>query len=170
MVTIGKILKPFGVRGEVRVQSLSDVPNRYERLGPVKLACPDGTSVTTTVESARAVKHGYILRCAAFSTPEAAARYQGALIQIEKEPDLPHAPDTYYQFEVIGLDVEDGQGQPMGTVTDILDLPHQQIFVITQDEREWLVPARKEMVDTIDLTKNLLRLRGRHLWDQSNAL
>ena len=34
-VTVGKIVKPFGVRGQVRVLSLTDVPGRLENLKDV---------------------------------------------------------------------------------------------------------------------------------------
>lgn len=170
MVTIGKILKPFGVKGHVRVHSLSDVPDRFEGLGLVTLQCPNGTCVETEVQSVRRTREGYIVGFSAFSTPEAAADYRGAFIQIQEQTDLPHAPDTFYQFELVGLQVEDLQGRTVGTVTDILDYPHQQVFVITHDGQEWLLPARKEMIESIDVANGRLRLTANHIWDQSNAL
>lgn len=170
MVTIGKILKPFGVRGQVRVESLSDVPDRFEGLDSVTLICTNGDHVVTNVQSVRQVGEGYILGFSAFSTPETASGFRGALIQIPEQPDLPREPDTFYQFELMGLHVEDQQGQPVGTVEDILDFPHQQVFVIKHDGREWLLPARKEMIDSIDIAKKRLRLASNELWDQSHAL
>ncbi|MGD9850382.1 MAG: ribosome maturation factor RimM [Nitrospirales bacterium] len=170
MVTIGKILKPFGVRGQVRVECLSDVPDRFEGLESVTLLCTNGDQVVTKVQSVRQIGEGYILGLSAFSTPETASGFRGALIQIPEQPDLPRAPDTFYQFELMGLQVEDQQGQTVGTVEDVLDFPHQQVFVIKHDGQEWLLPARKEMIESIDIAKNRLRLASNELWDQSNAL
>ena len=170
MVTIGKILKPFGVRGQVRVESLSDVPNRFEKLETVTLARSNGDRVETTVQSIRQIGEGYILGFSAFSTPEAASDYRGALIQIQEEPDLSRPPGIFFQFELVGLPVEDQEGQTVGTVTDILDYPHQQVFVISYEGQEWLLPARKELIECIDLPNNRLRLTANYSWDLSNAL
>ena len=170
MVTIGKILKPFGVRGHVRVQSLSDVPERFKELGTVTLNAPNGDCLETDVQSVRQIGEGYILGFSAFETPESAAQYRGALIQIPEQADLPREPDTFYQFELIGLRVENQEGQTVGTVEDILDYPHQQVLVIRHDEQEWLLPARKAMIESIDIGKGRIRLSSNQLWDLSNAL
>ena len=170
MVTIGKILKPFGVRGQVRVESLSDVPGRFEGLESVTLLCPNGDPVVTEVQSVRQMGEGYILGFSAFSTPETASNYRGALIQIPEQPDLPREPGMFYQFELIGLQVEDQTGQHRGTVEDILDFPHQQVFVIQHEGQEWLLPVRKEMIKSIDIDDGRLRLASNDIWDLSNAL
>lgn len=170
MVTIGKILKPFGVKGEVRVASLTDVPDRFDRLEHVALALANGQVVETEILSVRQVREGYILGFSAFSDPEEAARYRGAFIQVPEEPHLPRSDGTYYHFELIGLRVEDQQGQRLGVVEDILDYPHQQVFVIKQEEKEWLLPARKQMIESVDLPNKILRLASKEFWDLSNAL
>ena len=48
-VTVGKIVKPFGVRGQVRVLSLTDVPGRLENLTEVTLETSSGHSLVTEV-------------------------------------------------------------------------------------------------------------------------
>jgi len=89
MVTIGRILKPFGVQGEVRVESLSDVPGRFEGLETVTLVLPDGETLETLVTSVRQINQGVIIRLSAFSTPETAALYRGAWIKIPENQNLP---------------------------------------------------------------------------------
>ena len=42
LVTIGKIERPFGVRGEFKVRSLSDVPGRLDQLKQVQILEPTG--------------------------------------------------------------------------------------------------------------------------------
>ena len=55
LVAIGVIEKPFGVRGEMRVRSLSDVPGRFEGLTRVTLEAPSGAVKETAVRSVRAM-------------------------------------------------------------------------------------------------------------------
>lgn len=170
MVTIGKIVKPFGVKGEVRVASLTDVPGRFEHLEQVTLALPNGDIVTTEVLSIREAGEHYLVRFSGCAGPEEAGRFRGAFIQIPEESNLPREKDTFYQFELVGLQVENQQGQSLGIVEDILEFPQQQVFVIRQEGKEWLLPARKEMIDAIDLPNRTLRLAANDYWDLSNAL
>jgi 16S rRNA processing protein RimM len=53
MVTIGKIDRPFGVHGAVKVRSLSDRPGRFEQLGAVRVIGQEGQTVDRTVRQVR---------------------------------------------------------------------------------------------------------------------
>ena len=170
MVIIGRILKPFGVRGEVRIESMSDVPGRFEGLKTVTLVLPDGGSLETMVTSVRQVNQGVILGVSAFSTPEAAALYRGAWIKIPVNRDLPRDNDTFYQFELIGLRVEDSEGQSLGTLEEVLEYPQHHVFVIRNEDREILVPASRRTIAMIDIPHNVLRLTSREWWDHTYAL
>lgn len=170
MVTIGRILKPFGVHGEVRIESLSDVPGRFEGLEAVTLALPDGRTLETLVTSVRQINQGVILRLSAFSTPETAALYRGAWIKIPENQSLPRGPDTFYQFELIGLRVEDAEGQSLGTLEEVLEYPQHHVFVIRNEDREILVPASRRTIAMVDLPHKVLRLTSREWWDTTYAL
>ena len=91
LVAIGKIEKPFGVKGEVRVRSLSDVPGRFEGLTQVTLVAPSGRALVAGVTRVRADGNSYVLGFDAFTTPEEAAVFRGWLIKIPRDlsPPLP---------------------------------------------------------------------------------
>jgi len=172
LVTIGRILKPFGIRGEVKVESLSDVPGRFEGLQTVYLTLPHETATPreTTVTQVRDVTAGYIMKCSAFSTPEEAAHFRGAWIQIPMSAELPRDPDTFYQFELIGLRVEDPDGQQMGKVEEILEYPQHHVLVVRNQEAEFLIPANRRTIKKIDLDKQCLQLASKEWWDLRHAL
>jgi 16S rRNA processing protein RimM len=170
MVIIGRILKPFGVRGEVRVESLTDVPGRFEGLQTVTLALPDGSSMETNVTSVRQINQGVILGFSAFSTPEAVAPYRGAWIQIPVSHNLPREKDTFYQFELIGLRVEDSDGQAIGSVEEVLEYPQHHVLVVRNQDREVLIPASRRTIERVDLNHKVLRLTSREWWDVTYAL
>lgn len=170
LVVIGRILKPFGVRGEVRVESLTDVPGRFEGLQTVTLALSNGGKVETKVTSVRQIDQGFILGFSGFSTPEAAAPYRGAWIQIPVSHNLPRDRDTFYQFELIGLRVEDSNGQVIGNIEEVLEYPQHHVLVIRSQDREVLVPASRRTIEMVDLSQKVLRLTSREWWDITNAL
>ena len=172
LVTIGRVLKPFGVRGEVKVESLSDVPGRFEGLQTVYLTLPHEAAIPqeTRVNQVRDVTAGYLMSCTAFSTPEEAAHFRGAWIQIPTRTDLPRAPDTFYQFELIGLHVEDPDGQQMGKVEEILEYPQHHVLVVRNQEAEFLIPANRRTIEKVDLDNQCLHIASKEWWDISHAL
>jgi 16S rRNA processing protein RimM len=71
-VTIGKIERHFGVRGEFKVRSLSDVPGRLDHLKQVQVLEPTGQTVERTVTHVRRAGSTYIMGLAGVTTPEEA--------------------------------------------------------------------------------------------------
>ena len=172
LVTIGRILKPFGVKGEVKVESLSDVPRRFEGLQKVYLTPSQGDSIPkeTTVTHVRTVPAGYLIRFSAFSTPEEASPFRGAWIQIPPSSNLPRTPDTFYQFELIGLRVEDPEGRQMGKVEEVLDYPQHHVLVVRDGAKEFLIPAIRRTIKKVDLTNQCVHVASKEWWDLSHAV
>lgn len=63
----------------------------------------------------------------------------------------------YYWFEIEGLTVYAGDGRALGIVTDIIHTGSNDVYVVSQEDRETLVPALKDIVRTIDLGGGHLR-------------
>jgi 16S rRNA processing protein RimM len=156
----------------VKVESLSDVPGRFAGLQSVYLTLPheDATPRETIVTQVRDVTAGYLMRCSAFSTPEEAAQFRGAWIQIPAGTDLPRDPDIFYQFELIGLRVEDPDGQQMGKVDEILEYPQHHVLVVRNQEAELLIPANRKTIEKVDLDNQCLYIASKEWWDISHAL
>ena len=61
LVTIGKVVRAHGLRGDVRVRSLSDVPGRFETLTQVTVEGSDGARRPLSVRAARPIGRDYLL-------------------------------------------------------------------------------------------------------------
>jgi 16S rRNA processing protein RimM len=159
LVTIGRIERPFGVKGEVRVASLSDVPGRFERLGQVTLTSPTGRIVDAAVTHVRGSSPTFIVGFDIFSSPEQVAEFRGGFVQVPRggAPALPAG--QYYECDLIGLAVEDVSLGPIGTIEDVWDLSGNQVFVVREAGREILVPAAKQVVVAIDLEGRTMTVR-----------
>ena len=155
-MTIGRILKPHGIQGKVRVQSLTDVPGRFEEIEHVRLMTPSGQSLVTTVNTVRKTGQFYLIGLSAFSSPEDAGEFRGAWIQIPKGEVPPLPPFQYYQFELIGLEVQDETGQVLGKLEDVVELPHQHVFVVQNGKNELLIPAVRQIVSQVDLQRRIM--------------
>ena len=152
-VTIGRIERPFGVKGGVKVRSLSDVPGRFDGLASVTVLGATGHVSDRTVTQVRRAGSTYILHFDGITTPEEAGTLRGGLIQVPRGERLAPQADTYYECDLIGLAVQDETGRELGQVEAIWDLPGHQMFVIKQAQRELLIPAAKEFVKAVDLKR-----------------
>jgi 16S rRNA processing protein RimM len=164
VVTVGRVLRPFGVHGEVQVESLSDVPNRLKRLSSVTLTMPTGESLDTEVLRTRKSDRFYLMKFSAFSTPEEATKFRGAFIQVKQEsvPPLPEA--QYYQFELIGLEVHDETGRVFGKIEEVINRPHQPLFVLRNENRELLIPAVHPIIRYVDVQAGTLTVAPFEQW------
>lgn len=158
-VTVGRIERPFGVRGEVKVRPLSDVPGRFEGLRAVSLLARNGQILETSVTHVRRVGAGFILGLTGLTTPEDASLWRGGFIQTIRG-SVPKLPDgQYYECDLIGLAVSTEEGRPIGVLEEIWDLPRNPLFVVRQEAKEILIPAAKELVSTVDLTARKMTVR-----------
>ena len=160
LVTIGKIERPFGVRGEFKVRSLSDVPGRLEQLKQVQVLEPMGQIVDRTVTHVRRAGSNYIMALACVTTPEEAGRLRGGLIQAPRCPAAALSADVYFECDLIGITVENERGEEVGRLERIVEIPENHLFVVRKGVTEVLIPAAKTFVTSVDLTRRRMIVRG----------
>ena len=159
-VTIGKIERYFGVRGEFKVRSLSDVPGRLDHLNLIQVLEPSGQTVERTVTHVRRAGSTYIMGLAGVTTPEEAITLRGGLIQVPRSPASALSADVYFECDLIGMTVENERGDEVGVLETILAIPENQLFVIRKGTEEVLIPAAKSFVTSVDLARRRMTVRG----------
>ncbi|MEW6544004.1 MAG: ribosome maturation factor RimM [Nitrospirota bacterium] len=166
LIAIGQIVKPFGVKGDVRVRSLSHVPGRFQELQRVTLVAKSGRTVETAVTRVREEHGSFVVGFEAFSTPEEAAAFRGGLVKIPREAAPPRPDGQYYEFELLGMTVADEQGRVLGTLEEILETGSNHVLVVRGNGRELLLPATREIVASVDVAGNTMKVRRfEELWD-----
>ncbi|HKY71450.1 MAG TPA: ribosome maturation factor RimM [Nitrospira sp.] len=159
MVTIGKIDRAFGVRGAVKVQSLSDRPGRFEHLEAVSVTERGGRTVERTVKHVRRAGPSYIVEFEGVNTPEEAGMLRGGLLQVPREIPSAQDADAWYECDLIGMTVADEAGQELGCLEAVWDMPAHPVLVVKREGREVLIPAVKEFVRTVDVAQGRMTVR-----------
>ncbi|MGH7231504.1 MAG: ribosome maturation factor RimM [Nitrospiraceae bacterium] len=159
LVTVGKIVKPFGVRGDVRVLPLSDVPGRFQTLGQVTLVALSGHTLVTMVTRVREDRGGYVIGVEALTTPEEAAAFRGGWIKIPEDRVPPLPAGQYYEFQLIGMAVSDETGRTLGTLDEILHTGSNPVFVVRGNGREVLVPGTREVIASVNMDERTMTIR-----------
>lgn len=155
-VTIGKIVAPFGIRGELKVRSFTDIPDRFVTLEVIYLS---PNYVSYTIEGVRPYKgedmHLLKLHGIDDATAAETLRNSDVCIPLSALPPLP--PNSYYQHDILGLQVFHIDGTPIGVIDDIMPTGGNDVYVIkAPDSKQILVPAIKDVVKQIDLIRRVM--------------
>ena len=110
LITIGRVVKPQGRKGEVVVEPFSDRPGRFSELRRVFLPATGDSFAEWQVEGHWPHKHREVLKLAGVDSIDDAERLRGMDVRIPEE-DLDVLPQgSYYHYQLRGLRVEDGHG------------------------------------------------------------
>ncbi len=145
----GEIVTTHGVRGEMKVLPWADGPDFLCDFERVRI---DGKEFT--VESCRIQKTCNLLKLKGIDTMEDAQKLRGKTVEIYRE-DAP--ADLIFAAELIDMNVV-SNGQQIGKVIDVLDYPGNKVYVV-KGEHEYMIPAVKAFVLSIDMDQNLMEVR-----------
>ncbi len=99
---------------------------------------------------ARPVKNQFLLKLRGIERIEDAQRWVGAMLSVAEKVLEPLEAGQYYHYQVIGFEVFHKDGTRLGTIESLLGTAGGDILVIKDGEKEYLIPAVKEMVEKVD--------------------
>lgn len=168
--TIGRVVALFGVQGELKVLSLTDIPDRFVQLEAVYVA---PTYARRRIESARPYKGDMvILKLEGIDDANAAEALRNASLEIPLDELAELPPDVYYQHDILGLLVRTLAGQEVGRVVDIMPTGGNDVYVVkASGGAQILLPAIKEVIKQIDLRRHVMYIDPiKGLLDEREAL
>jgi len=161
-ITIGKIVAPHGVRGEVRVLPLTDFPERFQSLHRVFL--DDGRILR--IAACRRHQKFILLRFEGYENLTVAEQLRGKLLQIERSEVVKLPEDHFYVFDIVGLAVFSETGELLGKVTDVIATGSNDVYVVEKPgKRLLLVPALKQVVKEVDLAAGRMTVKLMDEWE-----
>ena len=147
-ITVGKIGRAHGLRGDVFVDVRTDEPERRFAPGS-RFSTRRGVLV---LESTRWHGARLVARFAQASDREGAEWVHGIELTVDVPADLrPDDPEEFYDHQLRGLAAHLDSGTRIGRVDDVLHLPGQDMLVLDIDGAEVLVPFVAEIVTSVDL-------------------
>lgn len=154
-ITIGKITRTRGLKGEVVISPYTDDPDRFFLLKEVWVS-GEKVSKIFQIEKVKKFKQKIFLKFQEINSPEAAKPLVNSFLEIDKENLLPLPQNRYYIFDIIGLKVLTTQKEKIGIIKDVVNLPANDVYVVRKGEKEYNIPAVKEVVKEIDLEKKIM--------------
>jgi 16S rRNA processing protein RimM len=161
LYTVGVILKPHGLRGDVKVFPRTDFPEtRFAKHSKLFLQSPDGgPTVALEVEASRKHKNVYIVKFKQFSSIDEVERFRGWELKVNEAQLLPLPEGTYYFHELIGCTVITDQGETLGELAEILQPGANDVYVVRGFEgKEILLPAIADCILDVDVENKMIHV------------
>ena len=143
LIEAGRILNTHGIAGELKLEVWLDSPEFMKRFRRLYIGERE-----IRIESARIHKGFLIAKLAGVDDINAAMPYKGRVVHIARE-DAQLPKGGYFLQDIIGARVVSEDGAEIGTLTDIMESPAHNIYVVT-GEREHLIPAVPEFIRHTD--------------------
>lgn len=159
LYAVGKVEKAFGIKGELIVKPMTESPARFKKLKQAYLGRQENEVRKLNVEYARVDARGVRLRFLEAQDRTSASALVGSLIFVNESQRIQPKKGSYFVHDVIGLQVVDENDNSVGFVKDVLRMPAQDVYVIEQNGREWMIPAVKEFVVSVDVQSKTMKVR-----------
>ena len=159
-IVVGQVLRPHGIRGEMRVEILTDYPERVVEHQCLYLARPHGLDEVTAhpLESVRPHKGVLLVKLEGIDTRDAAEELRGMLVQVPLEDAVPLEEGEYYHFQLEGMDVETDTGEWLGRVADVIATGAADVFVVRGPRGEVLLPAIEDVILELDTERRQIKV------------
>nr|WP_256476373.1 ribosome maturation factor RimM [Siccirubricoccus soli] len=140
---VGEIGRPHGVRGLVKLRSFTADPNAIAEYGPL-------TDETGTRQYRLTLLGDGLAQVEGIADRDAAAKLTGTKLYVDRAALPPPEEEEYYLADLVGLQVETPEGQPLGTVRAVEEHGAGS-FLVVQDRKELLLPFTRAVVPVVDL-------------------
>ncbi|MEO0560936.1 MAG: ribosome maturation factor RimM [Chloroflexota bacterium] len=129
---LGQVTRPHGVRGELRIRILTDYPERIGKLQRVFTSrkADDKQPKPYVIEGMRMNKGHGLLRLEDINDRDTADRLRQHFILVSVEDAVPLGDDEFYLYQVLGMQIETGDGLKLGTIKDIIETGANDVYVV----------------------------------------
>jgi 16S rRNA processing protein RimM len=154
LISVARVARPQGRRGEVIADLLTDFPERFAGLATVRLRLANGDLSILELEGSRLHAGRIVLKFAGCDNINQAEVLRGALLLIEREQLVELPVDTYYDFDLVDCAVVTTAAEPVGRVTGVHRYGAAPLLAVANDEkREHLIPLTLSICIEIDVAR-----------------
>lgn len=152
-LAIGRIIAPHGIRGEVKVEVLTDFPERFKPGSRALLGAgsEDPEARPVKIVAARPHKGGLLVKLDIVPDRNAAELVRDRYLLIPEAEAMPLGDHENYLHDLVGLQVETTDGQLLGELREVLFTKANDVYVVRGPDGEVLLPAIRDVVLRVDL-------------------
>ena len=157
-ITIGKVVSTQGNKGEVNILPLTDSTNRFKNLVTVFLR-NNNSQTTLNIEKIRIKENTVILKLKDIESIEEAKIIVGSFLEVERKNAVKLPKDTYFIFEIIGLEVYTENNIFLGKVENVIGTGSNDVYIVKgKNKKELFIPAIREVVKNVNIEKKRITI------------
>lgn len=160
MYEIGVITTTHGIKGEVKVKNLSDF-DRFKKNELVYIIF-NNKELELKIENIKHQAKNLIVKFYEYNNINEVLDYKGLKLYSKERFEL--LEDEFYFEDLFDLEVYDDSNNFIGVVTDIMDLPHGEVLVVTNKGKRTLIPFEDKFIESVDETKIIVTPIEGLLW------
>ena len=156
---IGTITGTHGIRGTMRVFPTTQDPSRFERLKEVQVEIR-GKRETFHIQKVAYHKQFVLLTVREITDINQAELYKTGILLVPDSQAIPLEEDEYYTRDLYGMHVLSEEGEDLGEITQIFETGANDVYAVQKEgEKEWLLPAIKDCILSVDQEKHVMTVR-----------
>jgi 16S rRNA processing protein RimM len=148
----GKVIQPHGLGGWVKVAVTSENPRRFQEGGTLIL---EGSLRRLRVERSRPVHGCLLVKFEGVEDRDQALALKGRELWVTEDEVGPPPPGSFWEHQLLGLEVRTRAGRRLGAVSDILVTGSNDVLVV-KGEGEVLIPLLREVVVEVNLEDGVM--------------
>ena len=161
-LVVGEVLKPQGVRGEIKVRPITCDPMRFARMKQAYLARENGYE-PVAVRCVRIDPDAVYLTVEGIRDREQAEKLRGQLLYVDRAHAVKLPEDTEFICDLVGCRAAYDEGNDLGVLTEVLQPGAGDVYVFRGPRGEVLVPALKRAVLQVSVAEKKILLSAQAL-------
>jgi 16S rRNA processing protein RimM len=159
LLEIGKIVRPHGIVGRVKVLSHLESQDVLDDLTEVSVGRKGQEAVVFPLEAVQPGRGSFVLKLKGIEDRDTAATYTGCSVWMSFQ-ELKKLPEgEYYWRDIIGLQAVTEEGEPLGRIESVFPTGSNDVYVCRNGKNEILLPAIGEVVRKIDMDRKVMVVR-----------
>jgi len=155
-IKLGKIVNTHGIKGELRI--ISDFRYKDKVFKKDMLVYIGKDKIKETINSYRPHKQFDMITLVGYTNINEVLKYKGLNIFVDKE-DIILNDNNYLDEDLIDLDVF-CENNLVGKLVRIEKYPHQDLFVVKNDVKEYLIPYVSDIIESINLNEQKITIKN----------
>lgn len=154
LINVGKILKPQGIKGEVKILPLTDDVNRFKNLDYLIVK-----GQAMPVLSLR-ITDGYVYAIlGGINDRNLAETYRNEFVAVERKDAVVLEEGRHFIVDLLGSKIE-VDGEVLGTLIDIIQNTRTDVYVVKTKKGEVMFPVIDNLILLTDTDNKLIRVNG----------
>lgn len=152
---LGKIVNTHGIKGVVKIYPYTEHLNQF---CPGKILYIGKNHRPYSIETVRTQKNMVYVKFKGIDSMTEGENLKDAMVAIEKEDRRQLKEDEYFIEDIIGYQVIDENAEKIGQLKEVVKGLANDVFVVSNGEKTWQIPAVKAFILEVNKEKTLLKV------------